>query len=145
MKIDNSIYALRQKYDDPYYEDVLEYEYVDEFIPSDDLPKIIKINNEEMYDLINHVNLNALIATDANAMLSGDYLDDFDRIKALFLRNMNFYRIANYRGLSIPGKEIMLRVATLLPNVDCLKIYQELYGHDPIKIDSQHPQRSRKH
>ncbi len=61
-----------------------------------DLRDIIAINNNEMYEMIIKDNINK------------------DLMNRLFFANLNFYDLANYRRISIPGKNIMVMAGVVI-------------------------------
>ena len=66
---------------------------IDPLIDDDDLRKLAWINNEKMKDLINEKVINE------------------ETIKPLFFTNLNLYRLAHEREISIPYKSFMVTVA----------------------------------
>ena len=65
-------------------------------ISNDDLQLIIKTNNNEMEKLINQEPL------------------DIEKINELFVANINFYKMAVKRKMSVPGLNFMMVVATMI-------------------------------
>ena len=79
---------------------------VDSLISDDDLKAMISLNNGEIINLINQKPTNK------------------DLVKELLINNVNLYKIADNRKLSIPGRSFMMAVATEVGyNVD--KLYSE--------------------
>ena len=80
---------------------------IDSLISDDDLRNMISINNAEMCDLINKEPI------------------DKEAIRRLFVLNVNFYKLAKKREISIPGTSLLMTIASAIDyNVD--KLYDEL-------------------
>ena len=80
---------------------------IDNLISDEDLKLIISLNNAEMCELINK--------------------ESFDKefVTRLLVANLNFYKLAKQRGLSIPGSSFLMTIASSVDyNVD--KVYEEL-------------------
>ena len=89
---------------------------IDGCISDDDLHSIIRINNEEMFEMIKTGNI------------------DYELLSRLFYANLNFYDLANYRRISMRGKDTMVMAAMILGyNLDKLnyvlnkKVYEAHY------------------
>ena len=80
---------------------------IDNLISDDDLKMIIGLNNREMCELINKRPL------------------DEDLIHKLLVANINFYKLAKYRKLSIHGSSFLMTIASSI-DYDVDKLYDEL-------------------
>ena len=99
---------LLEKYRGEYFErENINIKELDQLINDEDLKNIIGLNNMEMCDLINKEPL------------------DKEKIRKLFISNINFYRLARKRELSIPGTSILMTIANVVDyKID--KLYAEL-------------------
>ena len=80
---------------------------IDDLISDSDLKIMISLNNSEMCELINKQPI------------------DKERIKKIFVANVNFYKLAKYRDINIPGTSLLMTIASAIDyNVD--KLYDEL-------------------
>ena len=87
---------LISKYRNPIFSTrTLDVKKIDELIDDQDLKDITKINNDEMIRLINEEPMNENL------------------IKPLFYANVNFYFLAHFRKVSLPGISIILTIAPL--------------------------------
>ena len=109
MEINNEyINNLIKKYRTELYEtDGIDLREIDSLIPDDDLKLIIRLNNSDMCDLINERPLKK------------------DLIRRLLIANINFYKLAKKRKISIPGTSFLMSIASSVDyKVD--KLYSEL-------------------
>jgi len=109
MNIDNE---YKNKLINMYRTDTFETEdidlsEIDELISDEDLKAIISINNTEMSRLINKEPL------------------EKELIKKMLVANLNFYKLAKSRELSIPGSSFLMTIASSI-NYDVDKVYEEL-------------------
>lgn len=97
---------LIKKYRIPFFEDGKQtYSELRGKVPDEDLPFIIKINND-----------------DIEKMIMEDNIDDV-LLKKLFYANLNFYTIANYQKVSVPGINTMFMAAT---KINQKRVYNHL-------------------
>ena len=76
----------------------LDIKYLDQLITNEDLVLIIEKNNTDMQIIIN----------------SATEIENNENIKELFYANLNFYRLARFRKLNIPGISFMKAMATAI-------------------------------
>ena len=106
---------LIKKYRIPFFENVKRtYSDMRDKVPEEDLPFIIKINNDDMEKMILE--------------------DDVDEVilKKLFYANLNFYTLANYQKLSIPGMNTMFMAATKINQKQLYKYLKEISTQSDI-------------
>ena len=96
---DKYLNLLIQKYRTEEFQKInLDIEYLDQLITNEDLAMIIEKNNNDMQRIIN----------------SSTDIEDNKEIKGLFYANLNFYRLARFRKLNIPGLSFMKAMATAI-------------------------------
>ncbi len=106
---------LIKKYRIPFFENVKRtYSDMRDKVSEEDLPFIIKINNDDMEKMILE--------------------DDVDEVilKKLFYANLNFYTLANYQKLSIPGMHTMFMAATKINQKQLYKYLKEINAQSDI-------------
>ena len=98
MKINNEYQELLiKRYRIPLFEkDNVDFKEIDALISDQDLVLMIQINNDEMRNIINENNI------------------DIPKLEQLLKENINLYRLADYRKISVSGKSLMMSVATVL-------------------------------
>ena len=109
MKLDEEYKKiLLDKYRNEFFEtDGINIKELDQIINDDDLRNIIGLNNIEMGELINQNPI------------------DKERLKKLFIANVNYYRLARKRELSIPGTSFLMAIASVV-DYKTDKLYAEL-------------------
>jgi len=109
MKLDDNYKnELIKKYRNELFEtDGVNLSEIDELISDEDLVMIINLNNSEMCELINKTPL------------------DKSLIYKLLVANINFYKLAKRRKISVHGSSFLMTIASSIGyNVD--KLYDEL-------------------
>ena len=109
MKMENEAKnQLIAKYRTELFEtDGINLKEINDMISDEDLKAIIQINNSEMGRLLNKKPFNK------------------ELFKRLFVANLNFYKLAKTRNITVQGKSFLLTMGSAIDyNVD--KIYSEL-------------------
>lgn len=109
MKMDKEYQKkLKEFYQkEPFTSENINLAEIDDLINDTELKNVIQLNNAEMTQMLNQKPL------------------DKDAIKKLLIANINFYKLAKYRGINVHGTSFIMTMATAI-GYDINRVYDAL-------------------